>query len=255
MGLNGAGLASLISRVVMLVLMVYMTKKMWYGMVMKFTKTIVRQQFNLGIPLGFQYVFEIGAFAFASIMIGWISAEALAAHQIAINMVAVTYMAASGVATAASVRVGNQLGRKDRRNLRVAGFSSFGLVGAFMAFCGVLFIVFKEWLPGLYIEDLEVTGIASSLLVIGAAFQISDGLQAVGLGVLRGLRDVRVPTVVTFVSYWMVAIPMAYLFGFVFEWGINGVWYALLTGLTIAAVLHLWRFNNLSRTIQFHETD
>ena len=255
MGLNGAGLASMISRIIMLALMIYLTRKMWIGMVLKFSTSFIRQQFNLGIPLGFQYVFEIGAFAFASIMIGWLGAEELAAHQIAINMVAVTYMAASGVATAASVRVGNQLGRRDRRNLRIAGFSSFGMVGVFMAFCGIMFILLKDWLPRLYIEDLEVTAIASSLLVIGAAFQISDGLQAVGLGVLRGLRDVRVPTMVTFVSYWVVAIPTSYLFGFVFHWGIDGVWYALLLGLSIAAVLHLWRFNILSRNLLFSGPD
>ena len=204
----------------------------------------------MGIPLGFQYVFEIGAFSFASIMIGWIGAEELAAHQIAINMAAVTYMAASGVATAGSIRVGNQLGLKDRLNLRIAGFSAFGLVGVFMALCGVLFILLKDWLPVLYIKDEEVTSIAASLLIIAAAFQLSDGLQAVGLGVLRGLRDVRVPTIVTFVAYWMMAIPIAYLFGFTLGWGINGVWYGLLLGLSIAAVSHMWRFNRLSKTIK-----
>jgi len=255
MGLNGAGFASLISRMVMLGIMIYMTRRMWMGIVLQFSKSIIKQQFNLGIPLGFQYVFEIGAFAFASIMIGWIGAEELAAHQIAISMVAVTYMAATGIATAASVRVGNQLGRKDRSNLRIAGFSSFGLAGVFMAFCGILFIVFRNWLPQLYIEDVEVTSIASNLLIIGAAFQLSDGLQAVGLGVLRGLRDVRVPTLVTFISYWVVSIPLAYLFGFVLEMGIYGVWYAILFGLTMAGVLHVWRFHKLSKSFHFYERD
>ncbi len=251
MGLNGAGLASFISRIFMLGLIIYLTRKKWIGIVMKFSKAMVKQQFNLGIPLGFQYVFEIGAFATASIMIGWIGAEELAAHQIAINMVAVTYMAASGIATAASIRVGNQLGLKDQRNLRVAAFSSFGLVGVFMAFCGLVFILLKNQLPLLYIDNQEVIKIASYLLIIGAAFQISDGLQAVGLGVLRGLRDVKIPTVVTFISYWIIAIPVAYLFGFVLKLGIGGVWYAILLGLTIASVLHIWRFNRLSKKIVF----
>ncbi len=250
MGLNGAGLASTLSRVVMLGIMIYATRKLWLGIVPKFSKKMMRQQFHLGIPLGFQYVFEIGAFATASIMIGWISPEALAAHQIAINMAAVTYMAASGIATAASIRVGNQIGARDQRNLRIAGFSSFGLAGVFMAFCGLLFILLKDVLPRLYIEDVEVARIASTLLVIAAGFQISDGLQAVGLGVLRGLKDVRIPTFVTFISYWVIAIPMAYLFGFVFDWGTEGVWVALLIGLSIAAVLHIWRFNRLSRRIK-----
>ncbi len=250
MGLNGAGIASMISRVLMLGIIIYLTRRKWIGIVMKFSKPLINQQFRLGIPLGFQYVFEIGAFSFASIMIGWIGAEELAAHQIAINMAAVTFMAASGVATAASIRVGNQIGFKDRINLRMVGFSSFGLVGVFMASCGLLFILLKDWLPTLYIDDVEVTRIAASLLIIAAAFQLSDGLQAVGLGVLRGLRDVRVPTMVTFVAYWVVAIPAGYLLGFVLEWGISGVWYGLLFGLSVAAVLHIWRFNRLSRTIQ-----
>ncbi len=253
MGLNGAGLASMISRILMLGLIIYLTRKKWMGVVMKFSKMIMKQQFNLGIPLGFQYVFEIGAFATASIMIGWIGAEELAAHQIAINMVAVTYMAASGIATAASIRVGNQLGLKDQRNLRVAAFSSFGLVGVFMACCGLMFILLRNYLPHLYIDDEEVISVASYLLIIGAAFQISDGLQAVGLGVLRGLKDVKIPTLVTFVSYWLIAIPAAYLLGFTLNWGIGGVWYALLLGLTLASVLHIWRFNRLSKSAELYE--
>ena len=250
LGLNGAGLASMISRVLMLGIIIYLTRKKWIGIALKFSKALINQQFRLGIPLGFQTVFEIGAFSFASVMIGWIGSEELAAHQIAINMAAVTYMAASGVATAASIRVGNQFGLKDRINLRVAGFSSFCLVGVFMAFSGFLFVLLKDWLPTLYIDDPQVTGIAASLLIIAAAFQLSDGLQAVGLGVLRGLKDVKTPTTVTFFAYWVIAIPVAYLFGFVFNWGISGVWYGLLLGLSVAAISHIWRFNRLSKTIK-----
>lgn len=246
MGLDGAGLASLISRLFMLGMIIILTKKMWWGIVARFSKAMIMKQFKIGLPLGFQYIFEIGAFNTASVMIGWISAEALAAHQIAINMVAVTYMAASGIATAGSIRVGNQKGRKDNRNLRLAGFSSLGLVAVFMAFCGLMFILFRQQLPHLYIENSEVIEIASSLLIIGAAFQISDGTQAVGLGILRGLTDVKVPTIVTFIAYWVLAIPFAYIFGFIFNWGIHGIWYALLIGLTIASLLHIWRFNSLT---------
>lgn len=251
MELNGAGWASMISRVFMLGLIIYLTRKKWMGMVMKFSKKLMNQQFRLGIPLGFQYVFEIGAFSVASIMIGWISAEALAAHQIAINMAAVTFMAASGIATAASIRVGNQVGLKDRLSLRFAGFSSMGLVAAFMGICGLSFILFRKSLPYLYIDDENVTAIASSLLVIAAAFQISDGVQAVGLGVLRGLKDVKIPTLVTFFAYWVVAIPFSYFLAFRSGFGIQGVWYGLSLGLTVAAIFHIWRFNRLSRRIRF----
>ncbi len=252
MGLNGAGLASMLSRIAMTGMIIFLTRKKWIGIVLQFSKKIMRQQFRLGVPLGFQYVFEIGAFATASIMIGWIGAAELAAHQIATNMAAVTYMAASGVATAASIRVGNQIGLKDKRNLRVAGFSSFGMVGVFMAFCGLLFILLKKALPALYIEDISVRQTAANLLIIAAAFQISDGLQAVGLGTLRGLKDVNIPTLVTFVAYWLIAIPSGYVMAFHINWGVNGMWYGLSLGLTIAAVFHIWRFNRLTKKIIFN---
>lgn len=251
MGLVGAGLSSLIARIVMLALMITLTRKLWIGIKAKFNRAVISHQFKLGLPLGFQMIFEIGAFNTAAIMIGWIGAEELAAHQIAMNMAAVTYMAASGIATASSIRVGNQLGKKDKIVLRGAGYTSLGLVAGFMALCGLLFISFKNQLPYLYIEDVNVTSIASSLLVIAAAFQISDGVQAVGLGVLRGLTDVKIPTIVTFIAYWVLSIPIAYLFGFVFGWGVRGVWYALLIGLTVAAVAHIWRFERLSRKLPF----
>ncbi|MEM6641480.1 MAG: MATE family efflux transporter [Bacteroidota bacterium] len=251
LGLNGAGVASACSRLIMMFLMIYSTQKLWKGLKRSFSIKKIKQQFKLGIPLGFQYVFEVGAFATAAIMIGWISAKALAAHQIAISIVAVTYMSASGIATAASVRVGNQMGLKDRKNLRLAGFSSFWLVVAFMALCGVLLIVSRDLLPELYIEDPEVIQMASSLLIIGAAFQISDGVQAVGLGTLRGLKDVYVPTAVTFIAYWLIAIPLAYFMAFHLEQGILGIWYGLFIGLTAAAVLHVRRFHLLSKRILF----
>ena len=110
---------------------------------------------------------------------------------------------------------------------------------------------FRNVLPGIYIDDPEVRALASTLLIIAAAFQISDGVQAVGLGVLRGLQDVRVPTWITFISYWLIAIPTGYVLAFVAGWGVNGIWYALSLGLTLAGGFNLWRFNNLSKKVVF----
>ena len=107
------------------------------------------------------------------------------------------------------------------------------------------------FLPSLYIDNTEVETLAAVLLVVAAAFQISDGLQAVGLGVLRGLTDVKIPTLVTFLAFWVFAIPGGYVLGFTFQLGVLGVWYALSAGLTIAAVLHIIRFNRLSKRLQF----
>lgn len=250
MGLNGAGYATLIARVIMFVLMIWLMRKNCRGFRWKFKMVTIKKLLKLGIPSGLQYTFEIGAFATAAIMVGWISAEALAAHNIALNLAAITYMATTGLAAAATIRIGNQIRLKDRRNLRIAGFSAFALAAVFMAFCGLLFIVLRYQLPALYIDNDEVIATASTLLIVAAAFQISDGLQAVGLGVLRGLTDVKIPTLVTFIAYWLTAIPLGYFLGFTLNLGVSGVWYALCIGLTIAAVFHIWRFNRLSKKIE-----
>lgn len=250
MGLNGAGYATLIARVIMFVLMIWLMRTKCKGFRWTFKFSTIKELLRLGVPSGLQYTFEIGAFATAAIMVGWISAEALAAHNIALNLASITYMASTGLAAAATIRIGNQIRLKDRKNLRTAGFSSFIMAAIFMAFCGLLFIVFRYQLPALYIDDEEVIATASTLLIIAAAFQISDGLQAVGLGVLRGLTDVKIPTLVTFIAYWLTAIPLGYYLGFTLELGVSGVWYALCIGLTIAAVFHIWRFNRLSKKIE-----
>ncbi len=251
MGLVGAGYATLISRVAMMLLMMALSYKRWKGFRMKFNLPDIKIMIKLGVPSGMQYVFEIGAFATAAIMVGWISAESLAAHQIALNMAAVTYMAATGIAAASSIRIANQMGFKDLQNLKIAGYSCFLMVAGFMAFCGLIFIVFRHNLTPLYVDDLYVQQMAATLLIIAAAFQVSDGLQAVGLGVLRGLTDVKIPTLVTFISYWLVAIPGSYLLGFTFELGVKGVWYSLSFGLTLAAILHFIRFQNKVKKLRF----
>ncbi len=251
LGPNGAGYATLISRICMFILMIWLLRKKWRGFEWNFQMTTIRRLLKLGIPSGMQYVFETGAFAMAAIMVGWIGAEALAAHNIALSLAAITYMTSTGLGASASIRIGNQMGLRDKHNLRIAGFSGFGTVAVFMLICGFSFILLRDWLPALYVEDVNVQSMASALLIVVAAFQVSDGLQVVGLGVLRGLTDVRVPTLVTFVSYWLITIPTAYFFGFVMNWGIRGIWYALLLGLTIAAILLICRFNILSRKLPF----
>lgn len=251
MGLIGAGYATLIARVVMMLVMMAVIYKKWEGFRLHFSWMRIREMLRIGIPSGLQYVFEVGAFAMAAIMVGWISAEALAAHQIALNIAAITYMAATGIAAAATIRVGNQMGLKDIANLRMAGYSCFGLVAIFMGFCGVTFIILRHFLTSLYIDEPLVQQLAASLLIVAAGFQISDGLQAVGLGVLRGLTDVKVPTIVTFIAYWVVSIPASYVLGFVLEMGVLGVWYSLSGALTIAAILHIIRFRRMVGRIRF----
>lgn len=251
MGLYGAGLATLLSRIPMVLLIIILIWSKMTGFKWQFEWAGIKQMLRIGIPSGLQYIFEVGAFGGAGIMVGWIGAEAQAAHNIALNLSAITYMAATGIAAASTIRIGNQLGLKDRPNLRMAGFTSFGLAGAFMAFWGMMFIVFRNYLPTWYVDEPNVISIAAVLLVISAAFQISDGLQAVGLGVLRGLKDVKYPTWITFVAYWVLALPLGYILAFPVGWGVNGVWIALSVGLTFAAVFHMVRFNRLSKKLIF----
>lgn len=251
MGIQGAGYATLISRVVMGILMVVLIRNKFRGFTFSFDKVVMKQVIKLGVPSGMQYIFEIGAFATAAIMVGWLGAKELAAHQIALNLAAITYMASTGIAAASTIRVGNQLGLKDVKTLRGAGYSCFALAAGFMAICGLLFIILRNFLPSLYIDNAEVQQLSASLLIIAAGFQISDGAQAVGLGVLRGLTDVKIPTLVTFIAFFILSIPGGYFLGFTLGLGVQGVWYALSGGLTIAAILHLIRFNSLTKRLRF----
>ena len=204
---------------------------------------------GIGVPSGLQWFFEVGAFAFAVIMIGWISPDAQAAHQIALSLAATTYMMASGLSAAASVRVGNQLGLKSREGIRTAGFSAFLMVLIFMGTMALSFILLQNYLPTLFSKEHNVITISSSLLVIAAFFQLSDGIQVVGLGALRGVKDVKIPTIITLVAYWMIGLPMSYILGFKLHLGVEGIWYGLSLGLTISAILLFWRFNYVSKRI------
>ncbi|OON68583.1 MATE family efflux transporter [Hymenobacter sp. CRA2] len=197
---------------------------------------------GLGLPIGAQMVFEVGAFSVSAIMAGWLGATIQAAHQIAINVASVTYMAASGIATAATIRVGNLRGLGQALEARRAGFAAYLLTLAFMGSMGLLLVALRHFIPTLYNSDPAVVNQAASLLLIAALFQISDGIQVVGLGALRGLEDVKIPSVVALLSYWVVALPLSYLLGFVLHWGAPGVWTGLLAGLSLVAGVLLWRF-------------
>lgn len=256
MGLMGSCWASFIARVAMALAMfayVYYNrhfKVYWQGFSFRnISKDLTKKILGIGVPSGLQWVFEVGAFAFAVIMIGWISPDAQAAHQVALSLAATTYMMASGLSAAASVRVGNQLGLKNREGVRAAGFSAFIMVLAFMGIMALCFIIFQDQLPAIFSKENNVISISASLLVIAAFFQLSDGIQVVGLGALRGVKDVKIPTIITLIAYWVIGLPMSYIFGFTMNLGVQGIWYGLSLGLTIAAILLFWRFDYVSKRI------
>jgi multidrug resistance protein, MATE family len=256
MGLVGAGIATLISRIIMAIMMagyvLYAKRFELYRRYLRLTHLSFIHMYRilkLGLPISGQMIFEMGAFSFSAIMIGWIGAKELAAHQIAINVASVTYMMASGIAAAATIRVGNQKGLGNYRAMRMAGLSSFVMGAGFMVLSGILMIAGNKLIPILYISDPDVIQIASVLLIIAALFQISDGVQVVGLGALRGLEDVKIPSLISLVAYWVIGLPIGYLLCFKAGFGVSGIWTGLLIGLSVAAILLYYRFKLLSNEL------
>jgi MATE family multidrug resistance protein len=255
-GANGAGYATLAARIFMalsMFLFVFYNKRftLYWKNLSKviYSGQVYRRLLQMSIPVGVQLSLEAGAFGFAALMIGWLGATELAAHHIALNMAAISYMAATGIAAAATVRVGNEFGKKEYINLRAAGFSAFNIVIVFMGVCALFFILFRYSLPHLYISDYKIEDLAASLLLITAFFQLSDGIQAVGLGALRGIGDVKIPTAIALISYWLVGLPVGYVLAFTFHFRTEGMWYGLLIGLTLAAVMLTIRFYIKSKEI------
>jgi multidrug resistance protein, MATE family len=254
LGLNGAGWATLISRCVMAVSMmgyVYYGKKFQAyktGFAIgKYSRALISNMLHIGIPAGSQFIFEAGAFGFSALMMGWIGTTALAAHQIAINLATISYMTTSGLGAAAAIRVGNFLGQHDRNNMRSSAFTMIGMSVVLMMAWALLFIFGRYYLPGLYIEDQAVIELTASLLIVAAFFQLSDGIQVVTAGALRGLQDVKIPSLLIFVAYWIIALPLGYWLAFPLKMGANGIWIGLSIGLTLTATAMVLRFNRLSR--------
>lgn len=254
LGLNGAGWATLISRVLMwLAMYVYVMHHkrfktyLLHLFTFRFNKKVVRRILQVGVPSGLQYIFEVSAFSLAAVFAGLLGANAIAAHYIAINIASVSYMAATGLGAAATVRVGNQVGKKDAHNLRLAAKSIFIMAGVWMAFAGLVILIFRRQLADFYSNDPEVLALAAPMLIVVVLFQLSDGLQATGLGALRGFTDVKIPTVITFITYWVITLPAAYILSQYTSFEVMGIWYALAGGLTISAVMLLTRFYMLMR--------
>ncbi|MGN7204166.1 MATE family efflux transporter [Pedobacter sp. SAFR-022] len=256
MGVKGVGLSTLIDRSIMAVVMSYYVMKsphfrkylqqfrLFFIDLSRFRKIV-----KIGAPVALQYSFEISAFSGAAILIGTIGSVPQAAHQVAINLAAVTYMMAAGVASAATIKTGNNLGRSAFDDLRKSAIASYHVVIAFMSVTALLFVFANNLLPYIYTEDTAVIGIAAQLLIIAGFFQLFDGTQVVGLGVLRGIGDVNIPTLITFVAYWVIGIPLGYLLGIELNMGVNGIWYGLTFGLLTASVLLFLRFQNKTRAL------
>ncbi len=206
------------------------------------------EMLKVGAPAAAMLLFETTAFGMSAIMMGWISAQALAAHQIALSCAGATFMVPLGLSMAVGIRMGTAVGEGRLGARRPIGFGALAMTSVFMSATAVFFWLSGTWLArGFVPDDPEVVALAARLLVVAAFFQLFDGAQVVSVGALRGLTDVRVPALVTFAAYWMVAIPGGYVLGVRGPAGPLGVWAALASGLAIAAVLLVWRLARLTR--------
>jgi MATE family multidrug resistance protein len=265
MGIEGAAIGTLISRVLALFFMIsylFIDKK-FSPYVRNITrrgldKLLFIKIFKLGFPSAAIMFFEVTFFTCAVWLSGLLGKNPQAANQIALNLSTVTFMFAMGFGVAAMIRVGNQKGKKNYMELRRVALSMFLLIFLFdIIFCA-LFLVFNDQLPWLYL-DLEsssnvsdiyqVVSLSASLLIISGFFQISDGLQAVVLGALRGLQDVNIPALIAFFSYGLIGLPISYILGIKLEYNVMGIWIGLLSGLTTSSILLFLRFQYLTKKL------
>jgi len=206
----------------------------------------------VGAPISGAFLLEFGVFAAAALVMGTLGTTALAAHQIALQTAAVMFMVPFGVALAATVRVGQAVGRKDPSATRRAGFAAIALGALFMTLMTLLVALGRSYIPLLFLgadtpDAASTVALAATLLVVGATFFIADGTQTVAAGALRGLNDTRVPLLFAAFSFWGVAFTGGLWLAFRLEWGAVGVWIGLSSGLIVYAGLLLWRFQRLTR--------
>lgn len=256
LGLDGAGYATLSSRILMMTLMLayvlFRAKFRRYGVLKDwrlFDMSLIRKILSIGFPSGLQYFFEVGAFAGAVVMVGWLEEGSInrSAHQIVIQLAAITYMLVAGLSSGAAIRVGEAFGQRDIKSVRLAGMAGIYLAVVLMIVASIILIMGRDFFPALFVTDAKVLKLASSLMIIAGLFQLFDGIQAVGIGILRGIQDVKIPTLLAFIIYWLIALPLGYIFGFTLEGGLEGIWYSLVVSLFLASVVLTWRFWRLTQ--------
>ncbi len=265
MGIVGAAIGTLVSRFIMVAHLWYLLKRRkkfrFYVTGFNFRKIerrVMDKIISLGFPSALQMFFEVAIFTSAIWLSGVLGKNAQAANQIALNLSSMTFMFGIGLSVAAMIRVGIQKGLQNFKELRRIAKSIFLLTFLLEIVFAALFLLGRHWFPSLYLDiddvsnmadNTEVITLAGELLLVAAFFQISDGIQVVVLGALRGLQDVKIPTLITFVAYWGVGFPVMYFLGLKTDLESTGIWFGLLAGLTASAILLYIRFNYLTNKL------
>lgn len=255
LGLTGAAIATVISRTLAAVVIYFWLRRdpavrrawpeRWFG---GYSWSRFKEMLHVGIPAAGMLLFESTAFAFSSVMVGWLGAAPLAAHQIAISCASLAFMFPLGLSMAAGMRVSRAVGAGALDQRRPIAFGAMGLSIAVTGAFGLLFFLGGGTIATWFVDDDRiVVAIATRLLVVAALFQIVDGIQVIGASVLRAITDVRVPTAITFAAYWVVALPLGYLLGIHGSFGAVGIWSSIAAGLALAAVFLALRFARLTR--------
>lgn len=254
LGAVGCGYASAISMwMVMCALSAYMILSPRYRPLKIFSRLapprlhVLREMIVLGVPIAITITAEAGLFSAVSILIGTRGANIAAAHQISINFASTMFMIPLALSSATTIQVGQLLGSNQPLQARMAGISGISICAIFMAMSALALLLFRDSIVTLYTKDPVVTGIALSLLLVTAIFQIADGIQIGAAAALRGYKDTRFPMVINIFAFWVVAFPLAYLAAITYRLPPNQIWLAFIVGLGIAAFLLSWRFNRLSR--------
>lgn len=256
--LEGAGWATLITRTMMFLALLFVilrhktfekyiavSRNQWY-----FKWQTWRELLHIGVPSSLQIGMEAGAFAVSGIIIGTLGAVSQAAHQIALSCASFTFMVSMGLAQAGSIRVSNALGRSDWKKIFVIGKSTLVTALIYGTLCAITFGVLRNHLPIAFNDNTEVVTLAALLLLFAAVFQISDSTQAIGAGLLRGIKDVKTPTILIGIAYWVIGIPVGYTLAFHFGMGSSGMWLGLILGLTLASIFLMTRFFKMARRNQ-----
>ncbi len=285
LGLVGAGIATALARLISTFVFYLYLERMtdliprWGIMdLVSPTKRHIREIIGIGLPMGVSTTFEICAFNFATLMMGWLGAITLAAHQVAIQMAALTFMVPLGLSFAVSIRIGRAVGAGDIPKARRIGFANTNLAAVFMGLMAVVFFIFNEWFPLIFIgQEVEgfdaVVRLAAQLIVVAGIFQVVDGIQILAQGALRGFKDVKVPMVLIFLAFWVICLPVGFWLGFELDsrsrlFGIDwsflgdstfglgmggiGIWIGLAVGLAVNAAILVVRFHLISKRALRH---